>query len=134
MEKLKIDMKGWNCVFSLKAGCSENSTRSFQQDLLISKQVLTNMGFIYDVVKVPSDSVQQDPTLALQVDASLLSPFINNIDSMDNENYMKGNFCGHVEDMVGDDGDRGRFGEVADDIFNDVNDDLCAFDDKVFLL
>ena len=53
---------------------------------------------------------------------------------MDNENYMKGNFCGHVEDMVGDDGDRGRFGEVADDIFNDVNDYLHAFDDKIFLI
>ena len=47
---------------------------------------------------------------------------------------MKKNLCGYVEDMVDDDGDRGRFGEVADDIFNDVNDDLCAFDDKVFLL
>ena len=89
------------------------------------------MGFVYTVVR---DQPKQESSLQLQVRVESASPFINNMVS--SESYKRNNFCGHVGDMVGDSGDGGRFGEVADEIFNDFYDDISDFDDnlQVFLI
>ena len=146
LEKLKIDMKGWNYFAIVKQNSQDEDqeipedqklSRSFQEALRCCREALLKMGFIYTLVKTETKAftIQQEIPLALQAVVESTSLF--NKDSQDNQNNMPKNqfvMCGHVG-VDREIGDGGRFGEMADDLFNDVIFDDDIFDDmNIFLI
>ena len=111
VEKLKIDMKGWSYLSTVKKSSSKelsddsNLSRSFQEALRCCKEALLQMGFIYTVMKAEADviSTKQDLPLALQAVMKSAQPFFNNTVSKDSEDYIQEVqlMCGHVGNDLG---------------------------------
>ena len=137
LEKLQIDMRGWNLVDNTMREIPDSS-RSFQQDLRCCREALFKMDFVYCVVKAKVMSAEQNQPFSMQAVMKSAAPFINNTVPMENENYMQENMtmkCGHVGHGLEADGVGGRFGEMADELFDNVLTDNI-FDDNldIFLL
>ena len=123
LEKLKIDMKGWNYFAIVKQNSQDEDqeipedqklSRSFQEALRCCREALLKMGFIYTLVKTETKvlTIQQEIPLALQAVVESTSRF--NKVSQDNQNNMpKKQFvmCGHVgvDREIGDGADLGRW-------------------------
>ena len=143
VEKLKIDMKGWSSLSTVKNNISDkipdasNLSGSFQEALRCCKEALFKMGFLYTVMKVDADvlSPKQDPPITMQAVVKSAQSFFNTMVHLDSDNYMQDELliCGHVGKDLGNGKDVGRVGKMADDIFNYVNLDNI-FDDKIFLI
>ena len=142
VERLKIDMKGWNTLSTVndkikdKFPDASRLSRTFKEALGCCKDALFKMGFIYTIMKAEAELFpsKQEPPLTLQAVVKSAQPFFNNMVYKDSENYIQDVqlMCGHVHEDLGNGENVGRL-EMADEIFNDVNyDDI--FDDKIFLI
>ena len=140
---MKIDMKGWSSLSTVKKKVSDkipdasNLSGSFQEALRCCKEALFKMGFLYTVMKVDADvlSPKQDPPITMQAVVKSAQSFFNTMVHLDSDNYMQDELlmCGHAGKDLGNGKDVSRVGKMADDIFNDVNLDNI-FDDKIFLI
>ena len=142
VERLKIDMKGWNTLSTVndkikdKFPDASRLSKTFKEALGCCKDALFKMGFIYTIMKAEAELFpsNQEPPLTLQAVVKSAQPFFNNMVYKDSENYIQDVqlMCGHVHEDLGNGENVGRL-EMADEIFNDVNyDDI--FDDKIFLI
>jgi hypothetical protein len=88
LDKLQIDMQGWNLVDNTTEETLYRS-RSFKEDLKCCKEALSQMNFVYTGKKGKGMSAEQDQPFSMQAVMKSAAPFINNTVAKDTENNMQ---------------------------------------------
>ena len=133
LERLKIEMKGWDLIRQVEPLKDQKPLKPFREDLNKFKEVLSKMGSTSDsnVVSIKKPV----PNLPLQVERAVSQYLDDDELSMDtkNSNHMRWGYVGHDQGSVGVGDSKG---EEADNLFNSVILEENIFDayDEIFLI